>query len=81
MEPSHAQAKKLTLKDFMATGKVLPVEASKHFNGGPFMCCHTQIFAQTGIWIEELVPVCQKLDSQMAVANAQTVKRLSPNLA
>lgn len=65
----------------MAEGKALPIEASKHFNGGPFMNCHCQVFAQSGIWIEELVPVFQKLDSQMATVNAKTVKKLSPNLA
>jgi hypothetical protein len=81
MEERQVNVKKMTLKDFMADGKVLPVEASRHFNGGAFMCCHTQIFAQTGVWIEELVPVFQKLDSQLARANAKTVKALSPNLA
>ncbi len=51
------------------------------FNGGGFMCCHSQFFAETGIWIEELVPVFQKLDAQLAVANERRVAVLSPHLA
>jgi hypothetical protein len=35
------------------------------FNGGSFMWCHTAIFESTGIWIEELVPVFQKLDAAL----------------
>ena len=27
------------------------------------MCCHVKTFQQTGIWVEELVPVFQKLDA------------------
>ncbi len=31
-----------------------------------FMDCHQAVFAKTGIWIEELVPVFQKLDANLA---------------
>lgn len=34
--------------------------------GGNFMDCHKKIFAETGVWIEELVPVFQKLDALAA---------------
>lgn len=36
------------------------------FNGGTFMECHKLIAAETGIWIEDLVPVFQKLDAALA---------------
>ena len=32
-------------------------------NGGTFMWCHQGVFAATGIWVDELVPVFQKLDA------------------
>jgi len=32
-------------------------------NNDSLMCCHVKTFQQTGIWIEELVPVFQKLDA------------------
>jgi hypothetical protein len=35
-------------------------------NGGSFMECHKLIAAETGIWIEDLVPVFQKLDAALA---------------
>ena len=35
-------------------------------NGGTFMGCHKAIFEATGIWIDELVPVFQKLDAALA---------------
>jgi hypothetical protein len=35
-------------------------------NGGTFMECHKLIAEETGIWIEDLVPVFQKLDAALA---------------
>jgi hypothetical protein len=34
-------------------------------NGGSFMECHKLIAAETGIWIDDLVPVFQKLDAAL----------------
>jgi len=36
------------------------------FNGGSLMCCHRLVYEATGIWIEELVPVFQKMDAMIA---------------
>ena len=75
------EARRLTLEEFLAHDKAPQVRVGDHFNGGAFMDCHCRIFAETGIWIEELVPVFQKLDSHLAAANEKTVKTLSPNFA
>jgi hypothetical protein len=32
-------------------------------NGGGVIQCHTEVYAVTGIWSPELVPVFQKLDA------------------
>jgi hypothetical protein len=73
---------KLTIKDFLAREE--PPEVRNlvgKFNGGAFMCCHTHVFAETGVWIEELVPVFQKLDAQLSVTNDRQVRLLSPQFA
>lgn len=31
------------------------------------MCCHVKTFKETGLWLEELVPVFQKLDATRGV--------------
>lgn len=38
------------------------------FNGGTFMDCHTWLYSETGIWIDELVPIFQKLDATLVTA-------------
>ena len=54
----------MTLEEFKATKETPRVEAIiGSLNGGTFMECHTGVFAATGIWIPELVPVFQKLDA------------------
>ncbi len=75
------EARRLTLKEFLAEGTAPHVRVSDRFNGGSFMDCHCRIFAETGIWIEELVPAFQKLDAHLAAANEKTVKTLSPDFA
>lgn len=56
--------KRMTLEEFK---NMPPPEGTERllsrFNGGTFMECHQAIFASTGIWVEELVPVFQKLDT------------------
>jgi hypothetical protein len=72
------EANRLTLDEFLATETSSDVsKLAESFNGGSFMCCHTHIFAQTGVWIDELVPVFRKLDAQLAVANDRSVSVLS----
>jgi len=75
------EPRRLTLQEFVAEDKPPAVKVGRHFNGGAFMDCHCRIFAETGIWVEELVPVFQKLDAHLAAANAKTVRELSPKLA
>jgi hypothetical protein len=41
----------------------------KVFNGGTFFECHQAIFAATGIWVDDLVPVFQKLDAFLITRN------------
>lgn len=81
MEHKH-EARKLSLEEFLAEKAPAEVEELVgKFNGGAFMCCHTHIFAETGIWIEELVPAFQRLDAHLAANNEQIVRELSPDFA
>ena len=73
--------RRLTLKQFLADDRAPKVKVGARFNGGSFMDCHCRVFAETGIWIEELVPVFQRLDSHLAVSSEKTVRALSPKLA
>jgi hypothetical protein len=71
------QATRLTLDEFLSSETSANVsKLAASFNGGSFMCCHTQVFAETGIWIDELVPVFRKLDAHLAVTNDRTVSAL-----
>jgi hypothetical protein len=72
--------RRLTLNEFLADEKAPSVKVGARFNGGAFMNCHCRVFAETGIWIEELVPVFQKLDAHIAVDAERTVRKLSPKL-
>ena len=75
------ETRKVSIKAFLAREESPEVKSLiGTFNSGAFMCCHTHIFAETGIWIEELVPVFQKLDAQLAVTTEQKVRILSPQL-
>jgi hypothetical protein len=60
-------AKKISLAEFMK--HPLPDGADKllsKMNGGSFMECHMKVFAEYGIWVEELTPVFQKFDAMVA---------------
>lgn len=71
-------ARKITLDQFLARKESPEIAALiGKFNGGAFMCCHTHIFAQTGVWIEDLVPVFQRLDAHLAVIADKQVGMLS----
>jgi hypothetical protein len=74
---TRPEAQRLTLADFLSDDKV-PQILGEHFanvapqiNGGTFSGCHKAIFEATGIWIEELVPVFQRLDAALAMRNLQ----------
>src|SRR5882724_7497229 len=50
--------KKLSLEEFKNLKRPAEIQAILgKLNGGTFMECHQRIFASTGIWIPELVPV------------------------
>jgi len=77
MEPTKME-NKLTIHQFLARKESPEIAALiGKFNGGAFMCCHTHLFAQTGIWIEELVPVFQRLDAHLGVVADQQVRILT----
>jgi hypothetical protein len=61
-EPKH-----ISLEEFQSD-KVLSAVTNlvDQINGGSFMECHQAIYAATGIWVDELVPVFQKLDAALA---------------
>jgi hypothetical protein len=64
----HPKPRHLTIEQFKATREPADVAAILgRLNGGSFMECHQKIFAETGIWIPELVPVFQKLDAALVV--------------
>jgi hypothetical protein len=79
--PASQKAHRMTLKEFLSEDHAPKVQLGSQFNGGSFMDCHCRVFAETGVWIDELVPVFQKLDSHIAVANEKTVRALSPQRA
>lgn len=69
---------KQSIREFLAHKETPEIQnLIGKFNGGAFMCCHTAIFAQTGIWIQELVPVFQKLDAHLAVTVDRQVAALA----
>lgn len=78
---SAKETRRVTLQEFLADDRAPKVTATEHFNDGAFMNCHCRVFAETGVWIDELVPVFQKLDAHLAVANEKVVRELSPRLA
>ena len=58
---------RMTLDEFQQKDVLRHVaELAGSINGGTFMGCHKALFEATGIWIEELVPVFQKLDAALA---------------
>lgn len=60
--------RRLSLDEFNREEQRPEVEAILGMlNGGSFMKCHTAIFEQTGIWIDELVPVFQRLDAALSI--------------
>lgn len=77
----RTDSRRLNLKEFLATEQEPSLSIGAHFNGGTFMECHCAFFEETGIWIEELVPVFQRLDAQLAASTARKVATLSPDLA
>ncbi len=65
--------KNISLEEF----KALPISRDvakilDRFNGGTFMECHVAFYRETGLWIEELVPVFQKLDAALILRPVPT---------
>lgn len=60
-----AQAKNLTVEQFKSFSQPDIWASLTNIKSGTFMDCHRKIFSETGIWIEELVPVFMKLDAQL----------------
>lgn len=58
-------AKPLTIDEFKTTSDPELWLSVKGVNT-TFMDCHFQVFEKHGIWIEELVPIFQKLDAELA---------------
>ena len=67
MEDQGHKGRRMSLAQFKAAPSPRGTESLlSRLNGGTFMECHQKIYAQTGIWIDELVPVFQKLDATLA---------------
>ena len=66
MASQQPAARKMTLDEFKKSPAPHGTDAMlDKFRGGTFWECHTAIYAATGIWIEELVPVFSKLDAHL----------------
>ncbi|MDB5431341.1 MAG: hypothetical protein JWP35_2457 [Caulobacter sp.] len=62
-----ATTKKMTIKSLLAEHVSADIAAVLgKLNHGTFGDCHTAIFKETGVWVEDLVPVFQKLDALLA---------------
>lgn len=63
---AYKDVKRISLADFekQRVGGDLS-EVLSRLNGGSFMECHKLIAKETGIWIEDLVPVFQRLDAAL----------------
>jgi len=69
------ERKHLSLEEFQSEHTLAAVKSLVgQINGGSFMECHQKIFAATGIWIDELVPVFQKLDATLATRDLRVRK-------
>ncbi len=66
-ETTYEKVRRISLAEFEKHPAPAGFEAVlSQLNGGTFMECHKLIAAETGVWIEELVPVFQKLDAALA---------------
>jgi hypothetical protein len=66
MANTHPTLHKMTIDEFKKAPAPKGLESVLGMlRGGTFMECHTWIYQSTGIWIDELVPVFQKLDAHL----------------
>jgi hypothetical protein len=64
---ADVKTQRLSLREFQQDDVLKEVaDMVGSINGGTFMGCHKALFEATGIWIDELVPVFQKLDAALA---------------
>jgi hypothetical protein len=62
------ETRRLNLEEFQREPLPEGVEALlSQFNAGSFMACHKAVFEATGIWVDELVPVFERLDAILAL--------------
>jgi hypothetical protein len=71
MPTKHITIKEFTSAEFTKSNeKLRPLESVLSlFKGGSFMECHDKVFQETGIWIDELVPVFERFDAIIATRN------------
>jgi hypothetical protein len=64
------KTQKLSNKEFLQMKQDPHIEAILgKLNGGSFMDCHRLVFAETGIWLPELVPIFERFDATLAFRN------------
>lgn len=59
----NVQKRVLDLEQFRTLAEPAMWERIYGIDNDSLMCCHVKTFQQTGVWLEELVPVFQKLDA------------------
>lgn len=60
---ANLQKRELNLEQFRTLAEPALWERIHGIDNDSLMCCHVKTFQQTGVWLEELVPVFQKLDA------------------
>jgi hypothetical protein len=71
----QAQLKQpFNLEQFRSLAEPAMWEQIYGIEGDSLMCCHVKTYRETGVWLEELVPVFQKLDAARNVGRNVTQK-------
>ena len=67
-QPLNISGGPLNLDQFRTISQPAMWERLYGIEGDSLMCCHIRTYRATGVWIEDLVPVFQKLDAARGVA-------------
>jgi hypothetical protein len=59
----NTEKRALNLEQFRTLAEPAMWERIYGIDNDSLMCCHVKTYQQTGTWIEDLVPVFQKLDA------------------
>ena len=59
----NVQKRVLNLEQFRTLAEPAMWERIYGITGDSLMCCHVKTYQQTGLWVEDLVPVFLKLDA------------------